>query len=228
LIKNGADPERVHTIGLGVDMKQFEGADGSAIRAKYGICDAPVVGFIGRQARYKGPDTLIKAMTSVWDRYPDAHLIIAGARTSFSVELDALIAAMPSDRRARVTVENNFADEDKPHWFAACDIVVSVSSEESFGLVFVEAWATGRPVIGGRIGAVECVIRDGEDGLLVPCGDPAKLATAIESLLADRPLRERMGRAGRAKVVSDHTWPIVVDRVRQLYERVANDWKGAS
>lgn len=224
LIENGGPPDRTHVIGLGVDMKQFEGANGASIRERLGIGDEPVVGFIGRQAQYKGPDTLIHAMTSVWDRFPEARLVIAGSRTTFSEQLDALVAALPESKRQRVTMAHDFSDEEKPHWFAACDIVASVSSQESFGLVFVEAWACGKPVIGGRIGAVECVIRDGEDGRLVPCGDPPALAAAIEGLLADPKGRAEMGRRGREKVLANHTWPIVVEKVHRLYEQVAAEW----
>jgi glycosyltransferase involved in cell wall biosynthesis len=224
LIRNGIPAARVHVIGLGVEVDRFLDASGATIRARYGIGDVPVVGFIGRHAQYKGCDTLIKAMTTVWDRFPEAHLILAGSRTAFSDQLDALVAALPPAKRARVTIEHDFSEDDKPQWFAACDIVASVSSRESFGIVYVEAWACGKPVIGGRIGAVECVIRDGEDGLLVPCADPPALASAIESLLADDAFRERLGRNGRDKVLANHQWSIVVDRVRSLYERVASEW----
>jgi len=226
LIRNGIAADRVHVIGLGVHVAPFEKATGAAIRERYGIGgDVPVVGYIGRQAQYKGCDTLIKAMTTVWDRFPETHMIIAGARTKFSEQLEALIAALPPAKRDRVTMAYGFSDEEKPEWFAACDIITSVSSQESFGITYTEAWACGKPVIGGRIGAVECVIREGVDGLLVPCGDSAQLASAIESMLADRKRAERMGRSGREKVLANHQWPIVVERVHEVYERVASEWR---
>ena len=221
LIRNGIPSERIHVVGLGVHVSRFEGASPVTVRERYGIGDVPVVGFIGRQAAYKGCGTLIKAMATVWDRFPSAHLLLAGSRTKFSPQLDALIAQLPRWKRDRVTIAHDFTEEEKPRWFAACDIVASVSSQESFGIVYVEAWACGKPVIGGRIGAVECVIRDGEDGLLVPCGDPAALSSAIETLLASAQLRERLGRNGRDKVIAAHDWPIVVDKVHNLYEQVA-------
>jgi glycosyltransferase involved in cell wall biosynthesis len=68
------------------------------------------------------------------------------------------------------------------------------------------------------------VIRDGEDGLLVPCKDPAALASAIESLLADDTLRGRLGRNGRDKVLANHRWSTVVERVHRIYEQVASEW----
>ncbi len=222
LIRKGIDPARLHVVGLGVEVDRFAAADGRAIRARYGIADdAPVVGFIGRQARYKGCDVLLRAMTEVWRTRPDAYLVLAGARTEFTTELEAMVAALPPVQRERVVLVHDFTDAEKPGWFAACDVFASVSTDESFGIVFVEAWACGRPVIGGRIGAVECVIRDGEDGLLVPCGDPAALAAAIRRLLDDEVLARRLAEHGHAKVRRDHDWSAVIDKVRAIYERLA-------
>jgi glycosyltransferase involved in cell wall biosynthesis len=119
-----------------------------------------------------------------------------------------------------VIVSYDFSEEEKPQWFAACDVFVTVSTDESFGIVFVEAWACGKPVIGGRINAVECVIREGEDGYLVPCREPAPLASAIERLLDDEALRTKLGQNGYEKVRADHDWPMVTEKAHQIYERL--------
>ena len=219
LVRNNIPRNRINVVGLGVDVDRFARANGSAIRARFGLDCAPVVGFIGRQARYKGVDVLVRAMTSVWDRRPDAYLLLAGARTEFSSEVEQLVAGLPSAKRDRVIIAYDFSEDEKPQWFAACDVFVTVSTDESFGIVFVEAWACGKPVIGGRINAVECVIRDGEDGFLVRCREPAPLASAIERLLGDDELRARMGRSGYEKVRAEHDWPMVIDKVHQIYER---------
>ena len=220
LIRNDIPRDRIHVVGLGVDVDRFANASGAAIRARYGLGDAPVVGFIGRQARYKGVDVLVRAMTSVWDQHPDAYLLLAGSRTEFSSEVEQLVEALPPKKRERVIISYDFSDEEKPQWFAACDVFVTVSTDESFGLVFVEAWACGKPVIGGRINAVECVIREGEDGFLVPCREPEPLASAIERLLGDEALRARLGGNGYAKVRADHDWPMVTEKIHRIYERV--------
>ena len=123
-----------------------------------------------------------------------------------------------------MTIEYDFTEEEKPQWFAACDIVASVSSRESFGIVYVEAWACGKPVIGGRIGAVECVIRDGEDGLLVPCEDPRRWPRRSSHCSRTTSSVERLGRNGREKVLANHRWSIVVEKSTGLYEQVASEW----
>jgi glycosyltransferase involved in cell wall biosynthesis len=221
LVRNGSPRDRIHVVGLGADVPRFARADGSAIRARFGIGDAPVVAFVGRQASHKGCDTLVRAMAEVWKTRPEAYLVIAGSRTAFSTTIDRLVADLPAAQRARVIIENDFTEQAKPQWFAACDVFVSVSTDESFGISFVEAWACGKPVIGGRIGAVECLIRDGEDGLLVPCGDARSLAASIERLLGDDVFARRLGAAGYQKVMAQHDWPSVVDKLHAIYARVS-------
>ncbi|HEY5947382.1 MAG TPA: glycosyltransferase family 4 protein, partial [Kofleriaceae bacterium] len=221
LVRHGAAADRIHVVGLGVDVDRFAHANGKAIRTRLGIGDEPVVGFVGRQARHKGCDTLVRAMATVWESWPEAYLLFAGSRTDFSVELDALIAALPAERRQRVIVQPDFPEDEKADWFAACDVFSCVSTDESFGIVFVEAWACGKPVIGGRIGSVECVIRDGVDGLLVPTGNADELSRAISSLLDDRARAAQMGANGYHKVRTEHDWPAVVAKVHAIYEQVA-------
>lgn len=221
LVAHGAPADRIHVVGLGVDVATFAAASGAELRARHGIGSAPLVAFVGRQAAYKGCDTLIAAMHDVWRAHPDAWLVLAGSRTPFSPALDAMIAELPAERRAHVLVIADFPEAEKARWYAACDVFASVSTEESFGISFVEAWAAGKPVIGGRIGAIECVIRDGVDGLLVPCRDPEALAAAITRLLGDPALRARLGAAGAAKVRADHDWPAVVDKIRAIYAGIA-------
>jgi glycosyltransferase involved in cell wall biosynthesis len=222
VVKNGLARDRVHVVGLGADIEKFAFADGAAMRARLGFDAGPVVGFIGRQARYKGVDVLVEAMPRVWERHPDAQVLIAGSRTEFGPELDRMLAELPPELRARVVVIDNFTDDEKPQLFAACNVFVTISTDESFGIVFVEAWACGKPVVGGRIPAVECVIRDGVDGFLVPCKDPPALVTALDRLLSDPALRARMGEAGHLKARAENDWSVVVDRCHEIYARVSS------
>jgi glycosyltransferase involved in cell wall biosynthesis len=133
-----------------------------------------------------------------------------------------MLAELPPELRARVVVIDNFTDDEKPQLFAACNVFVTISTDESFGIVFVEAWACGKPVVGGRIPAVECVIRDGVDGFLVPCKDPPALVTALDRLLSDPALRARMGEAGHLKARAENDWSVVVDRCHEIYARVSS------
>ena len=86
--------------------------------------------------------------------------------------------------------------------------------------MYLEAWACRQPVIGGRITAVASVIEDGQDGLLVECGNVDELANALLQLLQNPELRASMGQRGYEKVAQEHTWDIVTQKIRQVYQAV--------
>jgi glycosyltransferase involved in cell wall biosynthesis len=217
LIAQGIHPTKISVIGLGTDPDRFASADGQKIRERHNLGDAPVIAFIGQQGGHKGIDTLISAMPIVWQICPEARLLIAGARSQFSNYLRQLIAALGVSGQKIVMVDE-FAEEEKPDYFAACDIFAYPSGHESFGIAFLEAWACRKPVIGCRIGAVASVIDEWQDGLLVPYQDTQQLASALLELLHDRDLRRTFGERGANKVNMRYSWPIVARQFRTVYE----------
>ena len=110
-----------------------------------------------------------------------------------------------------------FPDEEKRAFFSAADVFVSVSPFESFGIVFLEAWREGLPVVGCRRGGSAKLIDEFKDGLLVQDGNPRELATAILLLLGDETARRKLGEAGRAKLLERYTWDAVIDSWEDLY-----------
>jgi glycosyltransferase involved in cell wall biosynthesis len=111
----------------------------------------------------------------------------------------------------------------KQDMLAATDVFAMPSRVDSFGIVYLEAWAYGVPVIGCQAGGVPDVIDDGQDGLLIPFGDQQALAAAIDALLADPDRRRAMGQRGRAKVEANYTWEQIYQKLRAIYqELVAN------
>lgn len=220
LVEKGIAANKIYVLGGGVDVTPFANADGSLIRQQYGLGDDLVVGVMSRQTPLKRLDIVIKAMPAVWDKYPQARLLMAGARTAHSDYLDQLIAELPAQQQARVTQIHDFAEAEKPAILAAMDLVVHPSPNESFGIVFVEAWAAGKPVIGANIGAIASLIEADKDGLLFAYGDPDNLAQLILDLLADAAKRQVMGEAGRRKVLARYTWETITDRLRQIYQQV--------
>jgi glycosyltransferase involved in cell wall biosynthesis len=213
--------EKIHVIGVGVDLTRFQRADGTEVRQRYGVGDSPLVAFVGQQGRRKGIDTLVYAMKGVWRESPNARLLITGAPTSYTRQLEELIRVeLAPDEQQRVIVLGRFDEDEKPHLFAACDVFAYPSRFESFGIAFIEAWAAGKPVIGCKAGAVPSVVSDRVDGILVPVADPRSLAQAILRLLESPELRARMAQAGREKVERYYTWDVVTPRWRDIYERV--------
>ena len=218
VVERGISPERVRVASPGVDVDLFDDANGSSLRLELGWADRPVVGFVGQQSAHKGIDTLYRAIRLVWRQLPEACLLVAGGRTAYSPQLDRILEGFSVQERDRVHIIPNFSDGEKPQIFAACDVFVSPSGHESFGLTFIEAWAAGKPVIGCRSGAISSVIDEWQDGLLVPYRQVSQLASAILELLTDETLREDMGRRGKEKVLAQHTWDTAVARFRSAYE----------
>lgn len=217
LVGKGVTPEKIHVIGGGVNVEPFLVGNGRLIREKYDLGDKPVIIVLCRHSELKRLDTVIAAMPHIWAQQPDAHLLLAGARTNYSAKLDELIAALPPAQQAQIHIINDFPEQEKPDLLAAADLLVHPSGNESFGIVFAEAWAAGKPVIGADVGALASLIDAGQDGLLFRYGDPQSMAAQVLTLLANLAQRAALGAAGRQKVLANFTWEIVADRVRQLY-----------
>jgi glycosyltransferase involved in cell wall biosynthesis len=223
LARRGVDPDKVTIVGGGVDPDFYERADGSAIRRKHGWGADPIVAIVAQHLPHKRIDLVIQAMGLVWRRHPDARLLVVGQKTDNSLQLERLVAAYPFEQQRRIHFISEFTQPEKAAFFAACDLFVLPSSHEAFGIVFLEAWASGKPVIGSRIAALPAVIREGVDGLLVPYGDVEALARAISDLLDSPETRARMGEAGRRKVIERYTWDAVTRRIRELYDRLVSE-----
>lgn len=197
LLKMGLPNEKINVLGQGIDLERLQGGHREKQRSSLGLQDEPLVLFLGRKVKNKGIDTLLQAMPLVWTEFPRTVLVLAGQTSPYFQDLWSR-TALSGDPRLRSI--DAFPEEQKADLLTACDLLVLPSQAESFGVVFLEAWAKGKPVIGARIPAVEAMIQDGEDGLLASYGDPSQLASAIMQLLGDPELGQRMGEKGQAKV----------------------------
>jgi glycosyltransferase involved in cell wall biosynthesis len=112
------------------------------------------------------------------------------------------------------------SDEDKRDLQAAGQVFCMPSRTDSFGIVYLEAWLNGVPVIGALAGGVPEVVTDGVDGYLVGFGDVPALANRIQLLLARPEAAHAMGEAGRRKVLAEHTWDHKIARIAEIYEDV--------
>ncbi len=217
LVNRGISPAKIHVIGAGVNTGQFAGANGQELRQTYGWADAPVIAYVGQLNRRKGVQHLLAAMPQVWATYPQARLLLAGAGSSFTDQLVQQTAELSTNFPDRVIILRDFAETEKAKIFAACDVFAFPSSEESFGIVFLEAWACRKPVIGMRAGAIPSLVEDEVNGLLVTPGQPEELAQAICRLLANPVQRTEMGQAGYEKMQQRYTWDKVTDKFREVY-----------
>lgn len=213
----GVDRAKILTLGMGVDHAEVTGGEKFALRDRLGIPrHRRAIGHLSALDPNKGSVDLIRAMQALnADRPRDpVHLLLCGAS---SPEFEAFEASLPEDTGRWLTRVRPWPLEDRSLFYAAIDAFAMPSRTDSYGIVFLEAWANGLPVIGAAAGGVAEVIEDGRDGLLVPFGDLDRLRAALATL-ADDPDRARaLGASGREKVSVGYTWD---DRYRTLRERV--------
>ncbi|MCC7201190.1 MAG: glycosyltransferase family 4 protein [Nitrospirae bacterium] len=219
LVKRGIAGDKLHEFGVGVDPVQFQGACGKRVRERYAIGDRPVVLFAGRRERDKGVFTLLEAMERVWQHIPEAVLILAGPVVRYT-DKRSLDPWLKKYQGAIIPIEG-FNDDEKKDLFDACDLFVLPSRVESFGIVYLEAWISGKPVIGADIGSTRSIIEDGRDGFLVGFGDSGSLASRITHLLEHPGVGREMGMSGREKVLSRYTWGSILDRLHWFYRHLS-------
>ena len=174
--------------------------------------DAPRIVFVGRGDRRKGLPVLLEAFGRLAD---GVRLDVVGVPARRGA---ALAAALPPGAARRVTFHGRVPDERRDTLLAGADVLCAPAlGGESFGLVLAEAMAAGVPVVASDVDGYRELV-GGLPQALVPPGDPAATARALETLLADPGLRARAGAAGRARAAA-LTWEAVTDRVVAVYER---------
>jgi glycogen(starch) synthase len=218
LVRLGVSRDRIVRLGMGVDLEQTRGGDGARFRAQHGI-DGPVITFMGAVTDDKGAVHLLGAMQRLWDKGDDSTLVLAGQTVAPST-FERAYQELPQEHRRRVRRMGLVRGQLKQDLLAGTDLVALPSRVDSFGIVYLEAWAYGVPVIGCEAGGVPDVIDNGQDGLLVGFGDRESLAAAIESLLADPGRRRTMGQRGRAKVEARYTWDRIYEGLLATYREL--------
>jgi len=163
--------------------------------------------------RYKGMDTLITALPRLLTRWPDLHLAMVGGGDDRDWLEDL---ADENGVRMHVHFLSGLSYTELAACYAHSEIFALPSSGEGFGLVYLEAMASGKPVIGGAHGGAPEVIEDGKTGYLVQHGDAVQLATAIETLLTDPALREEMGRRGKQRVENEFRFSVFAKAFRKI------------
>lgn len=213
----GIDESKIKVAGCGVDVNaMINTVPPNTFRKKYGIGQGLIVGYVGRHVPSKGLGLLLEAMQLLWKKDENYQLIIAGSPTDYTAELKQKVQQSGAFA-TNVIFITDFSDDEKIGIFNNLDVFVSVSTEESFGIVYLEAWACKKPVIGANIGAVRSVIDHGINGFLVEPGNHAELAIRIDELCNYEGKRQEMGLAGYHKVQAEYSWDIITEKYRQIY-----------
>jgi glycosyltransferase involved in cell wall biosynthesis len=219
MLEHGFDAEKVHVVSPGVNPAEGDQADGLRFRRKYDLRGSLLLS-LGALGYDKGTFHLLEAARRLHREGRRLTVVLVGPEQE---DVWRILARLPEEERVVCRYLGEVSEEEKWDAVDAADVVVMPSRTESFGIVFLEAWARGKPVVGARAGAVLDVIADGEDGLLVEFGDVAGLAGALERLLDDPTLAAKLGSRGREKVLRTYTWDHqyarlcdVVDRLTEL------------
>ena len=215
LRRRGVDPARLVEVGGWIRPEALAGGDAERFRAEHAIT-TPIILSIGAAAYDKGTMHVIEAMQRLWHAGSDARLVLISA--NLLAQFERYWQALDAATRDRITLLQSAPHASKLDALAAASVLAMPSRTDSFGIVFLEAWSYGTPVVGALAGGVPDVVEDGQDGFLVPFGAVDQLAQRIGQLLSDKALAQKMGAKGRAKVFGSLTFERKYRRVLELYQ----------
>lgn len=222
----GAANEKVCAIPPGVDLELFHPLDRPAIRNALGVePDQPVIVFCGRIDPIKGIETLLEAVHILAaGPQPPTVLFIGGDFDTAGEPTGPLSEVMQQTSALGIRDRFRFLGSQPqnrlPEFYTAADVVVVPSRYESFGLVAVEALASGAPVVASRVGGLKFIVDEGNAGFLAPMGDAAAFAHDIGLILYDPELRARLAANARPSV-ERFSWASVAESVLHVYGRLA-------
>jgi alpha-maltose-1-phosphate synthase len=217
LVTEGVDPTRIVVVPAGVDAERFRPRPiATEIRSSWGVpTDATVVLYVGRLIHEKGVVELVRSFAAC--SASDHHLVVVGNGNQ-GPRIARAARALGVERRVHIRPGAPY--DVMPSVFAAADIVVAPSLptpywEEQFGMVLIEAMASGRALITTASGAIPEVV--GDAAMLVPPYDVHALSTSLDELLRNVERRAEFADAGRARVEARYSTHVVSDQLRQVY-----------
>ena len=210
LSRIGVAQEKIHKINPGVDAKRFKPtARSDELCRRFRLEGKTVILTVARLVPRKGHRAALGAFSRICEELSNAHYLIVGA----GPEEDRLKQLVrEKGLEDRVTFAGYVPSERLPEFYGICDLMLLANREEAdgdvegFGIVFLEANAAGKPVLGGRTGGAVEAVQDGVTGMLVDPDNEMQLAAALRRLLSNAELRERLGRAGLQRARSEFDW----------------------
>jgi len=228
--KLGIPEEKIKVISMGVDYKKFIlprklNPKRFNFKQKYFKPNEKkyrMVLFCGYKNYEKGAISILKAIPYILKKYREVYFVFIGPSTiAFNRELSKIQKAI-HPRVINLTPDNltGYYDVKKIAAFNETDVFLMPSRSDAYGIAFLEAWASGKPVIGANIGATPEVIRDKIDGLLVEFDDSIDIADKVVLLLKKKRLSKNLGLEGRNKVQKTLSWDIVAKKTHETYQEI--------
>ncbi len=208
LISMGAVPSRVFVSPNGVDVTRFYPRDATSLKLKLGISDQPVLLTVSRLVPRKGIDTVIQALPALVKKIPKILYLIGGTGPD-QARLEHLVTKAQLHKHVRFL--GRISDIDLPLFYNLCDVFTMPAHHappdvEGFGLVFLEAGACRKPIIGTAVGGIPDAIEDGVTGVLIPPDAPDTLANQITTLLSNKEKAHTLGAQAIAYINNNATW----------------------
>ncbi len=219
----GADDDHIHFIPHGVNTDIFKPVDGSSLKKKLGLENSDIILYVGRIAKGKGVDKLIKILNLVIKKNKKVRLVIIGGDAGYLPIVKNLIQQYNLSKY--VTLVGYVSKFNLPEYYSMADLIVYPSRQEIFGLVLVEAMACGKAVIGSNIMGPSEIIVNGETGYTSDFMDLTKISEQIIELFNNRMLLTQMGKKSLERVKKNYTWEKAADAHYKLYMSVLNNNK---
>lgn len=216
--------DRIAYLPNGVDSKRFATGDGSAFRVKHQIRpDAFLVLCISRIDAQKNLLLLLESFARFRISQTNSVLVLVGPETQpeYAVKLRHYIAENHLSENVRMVPQLLNDSPDLTNAYQTCDVFVLPSMHEPFGIVVLEAWSAGRPVLVNHVGGLKSLVRHGETGLFIHPGAEATtegLAAQLRLLAFNPSLRVRLGEAGREEARSRYDWSRISQQLESLYQ----------
>lgn len=214
------NPDNITPIYNGINFKTFHpDLDTNIIKDRYGL-KGPVLLYLGRIAKYKGIEHILKAYQTLSSEIDGLSLIVAGSPT------DRMKSTVKTWQNENPTVifSGSLPEEEVPLYYRAADCFVTYSyAGEGFGLTLAEAMACGTPVVCSDLPAFREVV--GTHGVIVPANEPSLLNKALRELLQDQPTRKKLSIEGPKYVRSKYNWMTTARMHLQVYDEVSSSEK---
>ena len=217
--------DRIAYLPNGVDCAKFATGDGAAFRAKHGIPSGAFMALnISRIDAQKNQMLALEAFAKLHAQQSNSFLILIGPETQpdYAKKLRDFIAANNLGDRVKILPGMRNDNPELIQAFHACDVFVLPSMHEPFGIVVLEAWSSGKPVIASRVGGLQALVRDGDTGFFI---DPnasdaaADLAAKLNRFATESELKNKIGANGLREAKSKYDWTQIGQQLETLYQR---------
>jgi glycosyltransferase involved in cell wall biosynthesis len=203
----GVPRSRITQVSMGFEPSEVCGGQGARFRASHRIgAEQPMIGHLATLDPNKGTTDLVRSVLALNATRPaddPVALVLAGVS---SPHFEQFAAGLPSETRRWLIRTGPLSTTEKADFFDAIDVFAMPSRTDSFGIVFLEAWANGKPVVAAAAGGVAEVVEHDRTGVLVPFGQVAQLSSALEWLIDQPETARRLGEAGRRRVAQGCSW----------------------